>query len=372
MKKTLFCLVIIAFFQVPLLAQNDKQEGQSDCSVKLQEGETSFEDGLLSNSILVLEECIKIGGFNKEEKVRAHRLLCIIYLYQNEDEKASENMHNLLRINPEYKIKPNDPAEFVELYKQYNILPFLIVGGGAGANFPLMNVGTLYSTDNPTIQNMTYNSLFGFQAGINLVKPISKKVEIVFNPNFVTHRYRFEALYFDYAQLVATESQTRIDLSVFVKYDIRNKYNFELSGMKPYVYLGATPHLLISSSLSPQRSDLINGEERRSVEGKAISMTDLRNTLTFSGLLGAGVEYKIGLGHAFVDVRYHYAFMNMTKDASRFDLQEEIARYGFVDNDYKMGAMMFTLGYNYPLYNPKKKKKKIKKISEEIRIESNN
>lgn len=371
MKKTLL-IVIILFFHFAILAQDDRQEGQSDCSVKLQEGEASFEDGLLSNSISVLEECIKIGGFTKEEKGRAHRLLCIIYLYQNQDGKASDNMHDLLRINPEYRVKPNDPAEFVELYKQYKILPYLIVGGGAGTNFPLMRIGALYSTDNPTTQNMTYTSLLGFQVGLNFSKPITKKVEVVFNPNFITHRYRFEALYFDFAQLIATEVQARVDLSVFVKYNFRNKYNFDLGGFKPYIYLGATPHLLVISSLSPQRSDLIDGEVRRSVEGKAIPMKSLRNTFTASGLVGAGVEYKVGLGHIYADIRYHYAFMGMVKDANRFDLQEEIARYGFIDNDYKIGAMMFTLGYNYPLYNPKKKERKIKKPSEEIKIESSN
>lgn len=249
--------MILSLAYLGVSAQDDKQEGQSDCSVKLQEGESSFEDGLLSNSITVLEECIKIGGFNKEERVRAYRLLTIIYLYQNQDEKASENMHGLLRINPEYKVKPNDPAEFVELYKQYRIRPYLIVGGGAGTNFPLMNVTTLYSTDNPTTQSMLYNSLLGFQVGFNLSRPLTNKLEVTFNPNFVTHRYRFEASYFDYAQLVATEVQARADLSVFVKYNFRNKYNFNLSGFKPYVYVGATPHLLLSSFLSPQRSDLI-------------------------------------------------------------------------------------------------------------------
>lgn len=371
MKKAL-CVVMILLAQFSLFAQDDRQEGQSDCSVKLQEGEVSFEDGLLSNSIAVLEECLKIGGFNKEEKVRAYRLLCIIYLYQNQDEKASEDMHNLLRINPEYKLKPNDPAEFVELYKQYQIRPYLIVGGGAGTNFPLMSITTLYSTDNPTTQNMLYNSLFGFQVGFNFSRPISNKVELIFNPSFATHRYRFEALYFNYAQLTATEVQARVDLSVFVKYNFRNKYDFNLSGFKPYIYLGATPHLLVISSLSPQRGDLIEGEIRPSVEGRAIDMKDLRNNITVSGLLGLGVEYKIGLGYLYADVRYHQAFMNMVKDTNRFELQEEIARYGFIDNDYKMSAMMFTLGYNYPLYNPKKKEKKIKKPSEEIKIESAN
>ncbi|GAB4129936.1 MAG: hypothetical protein OHK0045_07800 [Raineya sp.] len=371
MKKTLL-IAILFLLHYALSAQDNKQEGQSDCSVKLQEGEASFEDGLLTNSISVLEECIKVDGFNKDEKVRAYRLLCIIYLYQNQDDKASENMHNLLRINPEYRLKPNDPAEFVELYKQYKILPYLILGGGAGGNFPLMSIGDLYGTDNPTTQNMTYYSLLGFQVGFNFAKPLNKKIELIFNPNFVLHRYRFEALYFDYAQLNATETQTRVDLTLLLKYNFRNKYNFDLQGFKPYVYLGMSPHLLVSASLSPQRSDLIEGEVRRSVEGKAIPMKSLRNTFTASATLGAGVEYKVGLGHLFADIRYQYALMSVVKNANRYELQEEIARYGFIDNDYKMGAMIFSIGYNYPLYNPKKKEKKIKKTSEDIKIETNN
>jgi hypothetical protein len=108
----------------------------------------------------------------------------------------------------------------------------------------------------------------------------------------------------------------------------------------------------------------------RSVEGKAISMKELRNSLTFSVLAGIGVEYKIGLGHLFVELRYQAGLNNMVKSVNRYILQEEIARYGFLDNDYTLSAIMLSLGYNYPLYNPKIQKRKLKKVSEDIKIEN--
>jgi pyruvate/2-oxoacid:ferredoxin oxidoreductase beta subunit len=370
-RKRIFIFLFFSLATPSLLAQ-DKQEGDSDCSVKLQEGEAAYEDGSLSTSIALLEECVKSGGFNNEEKVRAYRLLTIIYLYKNQEDKASEYMQSMLKTNPEYHLRPNDPAEFVELYKQYKIIPYLIVGGGAGANLSMLKITKLYSTDNPENQNMVYNSLLGFQVGLNVAKPITNKIEILANPTFVVLKYRFEASYFDYASLIFTESQTRVEMPILLKYNLKNKYNFSLGGIKPYFVVGATPNLILSASGNAQRTDFVSEDQSRSVEGKAIPMTALRNKLTFSAVAGVGAEYKIGLGHLFVDIRYQYAFMNMVNGVNRYSLQNEIAKYGYIDNDYTMGALMISAGYNYPLYNPKKKKSKIKKASEEIKIETNN
>jgi len=359
------------FSSLNILAQ-EKQEGESDCSVKLQEGETAYEDGSLSNSILLLEECLKSGGFNTEEKVRAYRLLTIIYLYKNQDEKASDYMHSLLKLNPEYRLRPNDPSEFVDLYKQYRIRPYLIIGGAGGANMPILNISTLYSTDNPTNQNIFYTGLLGFQINFNISRPITNKIEIMLNPTFSVMRYRFEGDYFDYSTLLFTETQTRVEAPLVIRYNLKDKYNFNIGGLKPYFMVGATPNYILSASGNAQRIDIVSEDQSRSVEGKSIKMTELRNQLTFSAVAGAGIEYKLGLGHLFGQIQYQHAFMNMVNGNNRYLLQNEIAKYGYLDNNYKMGALTFSVGFNYPLYNPKKRKSKVKNISEEIKIETNN
>lgn len=367
-----FFACFFLFTSVNILLAQEKQEGESDCSVKLQEGEIAYEDGSLSNSILLLEECLKSGGFNTEEKVRAYRLLTIIYLYKNQDAKASEYMHSMLKLNPEYRLRPNDPSEFVDLYKQYRIRPYLIIGGAGGGNMPVLNVSTLYSTDNATNQGIVYTGLLGFQINFNTSKPLTNKLEIMFNPTFAVMRYRFEGDYFDYSTLIFTETQTRIEAPILLKYNLKDKYNFNIGGLKPYFMIGATPNYILSSSGNAQRVDIVSEDQSRSVEGKSIQMTELRNQLTFSAVAAAGIEYKLGLGHLFGQLQYQHAFMNMVNSNNRYLLQNEIAKYGYLDNDYKMSALTFTLGYNYPLYNPKKRKTKNKKITEEIKIESNN
>ncbi|MDX1903100.1 MAG: outer membrane beta-barrel protein [Thermonemataceae bacterium] len=352
-------------------AQTQDSTAVNDCSLKLQEGETAYEDGSLSISINLLEECLKTDGFNEEEKQRALRLLTIIYLYKNQEEDANKYMQQLLKANPEYRLRPNDPNEFVQLYKEYKIRPYLIVGGGAGANLPMLSIGKLYSTDNPNSQAMVYNSLVGFQIAANVSRPLTNKVEVIFAPTFTVLRYRFEANYFEYASLTFEESQRRLDLPLLFKYNFRNKYNFSLTGIKPYVFVGGVANLILSSLGDAQRQDVVSEDQSRSVEGKAIEMTELRNKTTFSALAGVGAEYKIGLGHLYIEFRYQHAFMNMINEKNRFLLQSEIAKYGYIDNDYKMGSMSVYAGYNYPLYNPKKRKRKSKEMSEEIKIENN-
>jgi Outer membrane protein beta-barrel domain len=370
-KITIISFLTCFFILSSQIYAQDKQEGESDCSVKLQEGETAYEDGSLSNSIVLLEECLKSGGFNTEEKVRAYRLLTIIYLYKNQDEKASEYMHSLLKLNPEYRLRPNDPSEFVDLYKQYRIRPYLIIGGCAGANMPKLDIGTLYSTDNASNQQMQYTGLLGFQINFNISRPLTNKIEIMLNPTFSVMRYRFEASYFDYLSLTFVESQTRLEAPLVLRYNLKDKYNFNIGGLKPYGFIGATPNYILSASGNAQRVDKVSDDQSRSVEGKSIKMTELRNQLTFSAVAGLGIEYKLGLGHLAGQVQYQHAFMNMVNGNNRYLLQNEIAKYGYIDNDYTMGAITFTVGYNYPLYNPKKKKSKNKKVSEEIKIETN-
>ncbi|MCU0438226.1 MAG: PorT family protein [Raineya sp.] len=374
--NTLTAISFFAFFLLfasgNIVFAQEKQEGESDCSVKLQEGETAYEDGSLSSSILLLEECLKSGGFNTEEKVRAYRLLTIIYLYKNQDGKASEYMHSLLKLNPEYRLRPNDPSEFVDLYKQYRIRPYLIVGGAGGANMPILAIGTLYSTDNAANQGIVYRGLLGFQINFNISRPITNKIEIMLNPTFSVMRYRFEGTYFDYSTLLFTETQTRIEAPILFRYNLKDKYNFNIGGLKPYLILGATPNYILGALGNAQRVDIVSEDQSRSVEGKSIKMTDLRNQLTFSAVAGGGIEYKLGLGHLFGQIQYQHAFMNLVSSNNRYLLQNEIAKYGYLDNDYKMGALTFSVGYNYPLYNPKKRKSKIKNVSEEIKIESNN
>jgi len=365
-------IFLFSFFVAELHAQNQGSTAIDDCSLKLQEGEAAYEDGSLTTSVTLLEECLKKeDGFNKEEKQRALRLLTIIYLYKNEEEKANEYMRQLLKANPEHRLRPNDPNEFVQLYKEYRIRPYLLVGGGAGANLPLLSIGKLYSSDNPTNQSMVYNSLVGFQITATVSRPLTDKLELVISPAFSVLRYRFEANYFQYATLIFEESQRRLDVPLLLKYNFRNKYNFSLTGIKPYVFAGGVANLLLSSLGDAQRQDVVSDDQSRSVEGKSIEMTELRNKTTFSALAGLGAEYKIGLGHLYVEFRYQHAFMNMINEKNRFLLQSEIAKYGYIDNDYKMGSLAVYAGYNYPLYNPKRRKIKAKNKSEEIKIENN-
>ncbi len=339
-------------------------KSSDECNENLANAQIAFDEGKVSQAETLLEPCME--NFDREEKLIAYRLLVIAYLYTNNDEKAELNMRNLLLINPEYRLKPNDPAEFIEMYKSFRTRPVWVFGAKIGANLTRVNAYNFYSTDNLNVQTMSYTSLLGFNIGGTAIKPITNKIEVLAEINFVRQSYKFSTEQFDYETLVFTENILWGNLPILFKYNFIDKYDFNKTGIKPYMTIGASASYMFASSGTSVRSDVVTKEISRSVTGAATDLLPYRNRLGANAILGFGAEYKMGRGNIVVDARYMYGFLNVSDPKKRYENQKDIFKYGYVDNDFRLGTIMFSVGYYTPIYNPKRRIVKINKRGEQV------
>ncbi len=382
MKKILYLIIFLtyvhcAYAQEPKKEKTKKElkeekrlagkklnsKSSDECNENLANAQIAFDEGKVSQAEVLLEPCME--NFDREEKLIAYRLLVIAYLYTNNDEKAEINMRNLLLINPEYRLKPNDPAEFVEMYKSFRTRPVWVFGAKLGGNLTRVGAYNFYSTDNLNVQTMSYTSLLGFNIGLTAIKPITNKIEILAELNFIRQSYKFETQMFDYESLIFTENISWGNVPILLKYNFRDKYDFNKTGIKPYVTIGASGSYMFAASGTSVRNDVVTTEISRSVTGAATDLLPYRNKVGVSAILGFGAEYKIGRGNLVVDARYMYGILNVASPTKRYENQNDIFKYGYVDNDFRLGTIMFSVGYYTPIYNPKRRTVKLNKKGEQ-------
>lgn len=330
--------------------------GQSnDCSQVLQKAADTYKEGRISEIADMLQPCLE-SGFTKQEKVEAYRLLTLTYLYFNEREKAENAMINLLKNEPEYKLRQADPAEFVNLYNSFRTSPILLIGAKAGTNGVDVDVKRNFSLDNSGVHRGKYNSNLGIQGGLFLQFPVSKNISVLTEFLYTVKSYTYKDSLFGYANLEFPEKQAYLEVPVLVN------YNFMSGKWVPYFNLGGSFAYLLQAKASPVRTDKTSGNNQRELKEGAVSVKDLRNPLNFNLIASAGIKVKdvLGRGYLFVDLRYTRGLNNIANPDHRYSDPKLMYDYLYVDNNININSFQYSLGYSYPLYKPKLKKKKQK------------
>ena len=325
-----------------------------DCNKSLDDAQEAYRLGRIEQVESSLLPCLNKNGFDREDQLEAYHLLVVVYLYANEDQKATDMMAALLRLNPEYRIKPTDNAEFVELYKAFRTRPILLIGAQGGGNLTFASPIANFSLSNSETQSFVYSALLGFQLGASLVLPLGKRLDAVFRPEFVRYTFSYSTLLFDYQELLFTERSLWIAFPILFRANFRDKYNFNVLGIKPFIEVGASFDYLLQASATAQREDRVSENVQRSVTGADVLLTDARNPYNFSLIGGVGAEYKQGKGSFIVSLNFSYGLRNVVDPQRRFDNQVDIFKYGYIDQDHRLSFVGLYVGYLYPIYNPKK------------------
>lgn len=354
LKQTITILVISAAVSLHSFAQ-------SSCSQTLREAQLTYEKGRIDLVPEQLASCLQ-SGFNKEEKITAYKLLVNTYLYFNERDKAESAMTSFLTLNPEYEIDViADPSEFINLYNSFRTTPIYLLGGKAGSNITSINVSKNFSVDDSSIERGKYNFQPGFNVGLALEVPLSKKFSIAPEIYFSQKKYQYRDILLGFADLDFQETQTLIELPLFFKYNIGNFGKNK--NITPFVSLGGSASYLISSEADVIRKDLISGENQREVSGPSIDLAEQRNNINYAAAVGVGVKLKniIGRGYLIVDFRYAYGLNNVVNPDNRTANTSLVYDYLYVDNDFSIDNYSFTIGYLIPKYKPKVLSKRSKK-----------
>jgi Outer membrane protein beta-barrel domain len=204
----------------------------------------------------------------------------------------------------------------------------------------------------------------GYQVGTNFNVYLSRRFEIGLEIWYRNLNFQFKNdNLLGFVELNYTENQTLLEVPLLFKFNFGDNYNFGKdrrylkNRLNPYVFLGGSVSNLLSAKSTANRRDQTGGESTPlSIEDTDIDMADLRRRLNYNAVGGLGIEYKRGRNILALEVRYNYNLQNIVKPENRYNNNELIFKYGYVDNDMLLNNLSFNIAYLHPLYKIREKK----------------
>jgi hypothetical protein len=133
-------------------------------SQKLGAAERDYEEGRLANIPQRLQGGFELptkeGGYSKEERIRAFKLITQVYIFIDDELNSEVYLVQLLKADKEHKLDPRvDPAELYFLYEQFRTKPILRIGLRVGTNKSFPQVLQSFSTSNTLTTKKLYNGV---------------------------------------------------------------------------------------------------------------------------------------------------------------------------------------------------------------------
>ena len=315
---------------------------QSNCALKLDEAENLYEMGDLDSIPAMLRSCIK-DGFEDAELSRAYKLLIRTYLFEDYQEMAELTMMKFLKKFPEYEIKANDPVEFTYLYNSYQTIPLYSIGFIGGINYSFARIITPYSIY-PEKYSPEYSvsEALSYQVGAQLKRYINENIELNLDVILTIKGFHYELKQYDFLTEY-DEKQT------ILSFPVSGVYDFKLGTLSPFVRLGANIDYMLSAKADFHIKSSLGKDKEI-----GYNISDDRNPLNISVLIGGGVKYNIKSGYFMLDLRYHMGFMNNTNGDNRHNNLKE--KFGYIDDDFALSNFFISVGYVRSFYRTKQNK----------------
>lgn len=411
---TLFCLTIIPSSQAQL-SKEDCEYMLKDAQLNYDMG---LLDDVLTSDLINCLESSERNLLTKQDKIAAYRLYTESFLFMNEIDSANRQYKKLLGYNPLHMVTPNDKTasyDFIYLSNTYRKKPIFSIYGKVGVNYSRQQVFQYYSLDNTNDLTKNYNpnrATIGMNGGIGfeipifeMNKPFPLDIELVVEANLANRAYAYsDSLYMNtsntdarfnnsdaslsldigtpllYGSTSFRESQMWIDAPIMIKANWRGKKQKEkVNNVIPYIYVGVDNSFLLDANLVNVRRTTENElsldggnqsqEKQRHriffINKKKIT-TDpaednkrysLRSFYNFSAVAGAGIKLRLERNYFFMDLRYNHFFLNNVNRENRYSDNELLYRFAYVDSDFRMSNLAFTLGFAKSFYTPSKKRK---------------
>ncbi len=346
-----------------------------DCTGNLDQAKAWFQDGMLYDIPVILEECLT-GGFTKEQRVEAYELLSLTYLYIDEPDKADESYLNLLKFDPEWAPDTTTEVEIDFLSKKFKTTPiFTIYPVSIGVNLSFVKVIHANGTDNTYDSRQNYKTLAGGQIGAGVDWNISDQFSLAGEFWFTIKDYRFNNNYFPVDSFKAFGFPTGDSISIAYNYvgvelPVFLRYTYKIYNWYPFVYGGYSISYIFSATAKPSYFDNSGTDDGvdddRVVNpdiGRPMDINRIRTAFNQSLLMGAGVKYRMGYKFISFDVRYSWGLNNMLNTKNQFDfgdggeqhdIRELTFRYGQVDDDFRLNNLYFNLRFVSPIYKPRR------------------
>jgi hypothetical protein len=289
---------------------------------------------------------IRKAGISDQWK--AHRLLALIYLADNQMEKASESILSMLKLNPNYKPSTlKDPAELIKMIQSFTIIPKFSLGFSLGSNTTFPEIHKSYVLANYTKNYIAQNSL---QFGITIDYALNKNFGVCFG--VLSSQKSFDIAYqFATWEVDIRERLTYVDCPLVLRFSISNAKRARLN-----LFAGAFAGILTTSyndfesaeSMSKQKFELEN-----------LNALSRRNKNNFGSVLGIGIDYPLFHGNLFLTANYYQSFSSITNLEAQAKYYELKYTYFYIDDNISLNNLAVQLGYafhvSYKVLNRKAK-----------------
>ncbi len=343
-------LVLLFVCSVSAQAQSKNKKDsliENRCVQSLRDAEKTYEAGRINEVEGMVLPCIRNEGFSKFEKLQAYRLIILSKLFDNREEEANQYFMEMIKTDPEYKANPvTDPSEYINLFNSYRTNPIFAIGIKAGMNFTTPNAFVPYGVYNTGGSTGTYKASLNAQFGVNADVYLNKKFSLGADLLLSFKKFQYKNILLDYSELTAKETQMWLELPVVLKYTMgQKKTRFYLQGGGAISMLFSAKSNIIRKETNTQSNEAI---------GPDVNMMSMRNKFNYSLIGGAGVRYKAGYGYVVLDVKYMYGLNNISNPDKKYSNSDLIYKYGYIDNNFTLNSLMFSVGYYKSFYKPKK------------------
>jgi len=340
-----FSLIIVSLSAFP-----------QDCVFKLQEAQRLYNRGQVEKIPEILTPCLS-KGFTREDKLQAFKLLIQVYQLDDNTQKAEETLLDFLNIYPEYKPTPADPAEFVQLLNNFEVIPRFSAGALAGSGFTFVQVTGKYDSQGTYQDHGSYSSTgIPLNMGLFVNFFLMENLQLSLEFDFSSFKFTYENnQYLGFGQLSYKETQNNLTLPLSVSYDFPNK-----SKWMPYLRGGMGVSMLVQvrSRTSLRYNSLVHDPRT----GEDLDRISNRNRFNGFGLLGGGIKYKLSKGYLLADLRFNFGFFNQTNPSNRYVAgkgtyadNDQNWYYLYTDDDFRIHKLSFSLGYVRKFYSARKR-----------------
>ena len=353
MKRPLLFIPVLIFLNTALA-----QEGPTPAQT-LRLARATYEQGRLHEIPTQLNDEV-IAKMTKQEKVEAHKILCLTYIYLEEPAKADESMLNILSTDPYFQVNDVvDPAEFVALYKTFRTLPVWRIGGKLGVGACIPNISESATAGNLG-EGSKYSSLIGIHFGLAVEKPINTRLTITGELQYSQKRFKFTQI-FDREEDIITgetlenttegiEQETWLSLPLSVEYKpIKGKSKFN-EKFNPYLRGGVAIDYLLGAKITGEQLR----DKQPAIQEKSFDIKDLRTPINISVLAGAGVKIRAGGGYIVSEVRFLYGLTKLSSKESAYQNQPITWELNYADPIFTISSLEVSAGYIQNIFNPKK------------------
>ena len=352
-KSLLYPLVMILLFpwQTIAYAQQEQQ-----CAFTLREAQNLYSQGLIENIPGMLQACLK-DGFTKAERSEAYKLIILSYLYDDDQERANQEMLLFLKRYPEYEISATDPVEFTYLFNSYDTQHKLTFGAFVGGNMSHGLIREPFSVQNlNTAQDPLLKlSGLGISGGARFNFLLARNMELCTEAMFSTNTFSFDpGLMYNMNTLVHKENQARIEVPLTLTYEAN------LRNWRPYARAGVMGSYLLSATVNITRNFTGDASSLSEVAVPNGDYKVLRRDMNLWAVAGGGIKYKIPKGYIILDFRYNIGLMGQNNPSqNRYTASDQVQNGNFMgyytDPDFSLNNMVLSVGYLRSVYKPKKK-----------------